>query len=434
MTPETVTARTRQAFYGWFALAGASLQQIVGAGAFLCSYGVFLPTMCDELGWSRTAVASGFSIGLLCFGLPGPIIGASVARFGPRINIVLGNLLVAVGLAGMFLAQEVWHVYLCYGLAGLGGGFAQFIAGTAIANNWFAKRRSLAMGIATASVKIGGLAFPPLTAALIAAFGWRISWLVLAGMVLIGASLIGGVILVRNRPEDMGQLPDGMSVSPAGETVTRDYPLKTEERPAWWPTGQALRSPTIWLIAAFTSANFFVFTTMLGHQVAYLEDTGFSTMTAATTVSVASAIGIIGSMGFGVLALRYNIRYLASARFAIQIIAFVILLTTRNLALIYIYAVLYGIGTGAITTALTTFIGTYYKRTQYAQILGVVMFCYMIFEALGPSVAGAIHDATATYTPAFIIVTAFLLVGLICAFLARQPKLPRPASRYTYAG
>jgi len=35
MTPETMTTRTRQAFYGWFALAGASLQQIVGAGAFL---------------------------------------------------------------------------------------------------------------------------------------------------------------------------------------------------------------------------------------------------------------------------------------------------------------------------------------------------------------------------------------------------------------
>ncbi len=150
-------------FYGWITLAGAMLVYFTTSGTFFYSYGVFLSAMCNEYGWSRALVGGGLSVALLAFGLPSPLIGASIARFGPRANIVLGNLLVVIGLAGMSITTEVWQIYLFYGiLVGLGSGFGLYLTCTTLVNNWFIKKRSLGMGLVISAGGLGGFTFPPL--------------------------------------------------------------------------------------------------------------------------------------------------------------------------------------------------------------------------------------------------------------------------------
>jgi cyanate permease len=423
MTSKITTPGKNRVFYGWIALSGAMLSAFVSGGTFVYSYGVFLPVMCAEFGWSRAVLSLGLSLSLLCFGLPSPLFGVLVDRFGPRINIVLGSLLLALGLAGMSIVQEVWHIYLLYSFVGLFAGVGGYIASTTVANNWFVQKRPLAMGIFIAAPGLGGFVFPPLTTVLISAIGWQLSWLVLAGIVIMVASLIGG-ILVRNRPEDMGLLPDGVSAESFGGAGTVEKLSGAGPEPEGWRTRQALREPTTWVIAVFGAANYFALGTMVAHQVAYVRDSGFSPMVAALSLSLVSASGIVGRAGAGALALRFNIRKLAAISFGIQLIALIILLASQNLAFIYIYSVLFGVSNGAILTAIPTFIGAYYGRAHFAQILGVAFALGIAFEAIAPAIVGVIYDATNTYTLAFIIVAAFSLVGFIFVFLARQPKLP----------
>jgi len=420
-----MTPKKGRVFYGWLALVGTMFVIFVVGGAFVNSFGVFLPVICDEFGWSRAAVAAGLSIGFLAFGLPSPLWGILVARFGPRINIVLGNLLAALGLAGMALVQEVWHVYLCYFIIGLGAGLGGYIAGTTVVSNWFIKKRSLVLGMFMACGGLGGFVFPPLVTVLISSVGWQVSWLVLAGIVVIAAVLLGGLVLIRDRPEDMGLVPDGISTEPFAGAGTMEDQSGTGERQVGWQAKQVLRVPTTWLIGAFTAAGSFTLGTVITHQVAYLRDLGFSPMTAAMTMSLVSVSSVIGSLGFGTLALRFNIRYLTSVSFGFQLIALAILLTTEKLSILYIYAVLIGIGNGAILTALPTLVGAYYGRDRYAQVLGIIYPSQVIAQAAAATVAGAIYDATSAYTTAFAAVAVLSLAGLICAFLARQPKLPQ---------
>jgi MFS family permease len=223
----------------------------------------------------------------------------------------------------------------------------------------------------------------------------------------------------------MGLVPDGISAEPFVEAGTTENRTGTGERQMGWQAKQVLQVPTTWLIGAFTAAGAFTLGTMTTHQVAYLRDLGFSPMTAAMTMSLVSVSSIIGSLGFGTLALRFNIRYLASVSFGFQLMALAILLTTEELTILYIYAVLLGIGNGALLTALPTFVGAYYGRDHYAQVLGVVYPSQVIAQATAAAVAGAIYDATSAYTIAFATVAVFSLVGLICAFLARKPRLPQ---------
>lgn len=417
------TLKKGRVFYGWIALAGAALVFFVSAGIFYYSYGVFLPIMSDDLGWSRAAVAGGLSLGMLWVGLPSPLIGASIARFGPRVNMVFGNLLAALGLAGMSLAQEVWHVYFFYGLAGLGVGFGLYMACTTVVNNWFVRRRSLGMGLVVAAGGLGGFLFPPLTTWLIYTVGWQMSWVVLAGIYFTFTVVIGGLILVRNKPEDLGQVPDGISIEPVMEEERINYRSRVYQSLVDWRAKQVIRKPATWLIAAISAANFFAVGTISAHQVAYLKDIGFTPIIAAMSLSVIAGTSIVGRLGFGALALRFEVKHLAIISFVVQLVALAILIASRNLTLIYIYAVLFGISYGALITALPTFVGGYYGRTHYAQILGLIFPVGMIAEAAGPVLAGAIYDATTTYTLAFAIVAVSSLVGLVSAVLVRPPKL-----------
>ena len=166
MLPEVSNARKGGMFYGWFALAGVMLVIFTVGGIFNNSFGVLLPAIINEYGWSRAVTAGALSIGIMAFGLPSPLYGILVARFGPRFTLILGNLLAALGIAGVCLVREVWHLYLLYILVGLGGGFGGYISCTTVANNWFVKKRSLALGIFVAAAGLGGFVFPPLATAL----------------------------------------------------------------------------------------------------------------------------------------------------------------------------------------------------------------------------------------------------------------------------
>jgi MFS family permease len=384
--------RTGGRFYGWFALTGTMLVIFAVGGAFVNSFGVFLPVISGDLGWNRGTVALSLSVGVLAFGLPSPLFGIIVKRYGGRLPIILGNLLAGLGLMGVSLVHEIWQIYLCYMIIGVGAGFGGYIPASTIANNWFIKKRSLAMGMFMSCGALGGFAFPPIVAALIEVIGWRMSYVAIGAVALVFAVIIGGVVLVRNRPEDMGQLPDGVS-----------------------------------LMGGFAAANAFTLGTMSTHQVAYLQDIGFTSLTAASTISMMSAMSVVGSIGFGSLALKYNPRNLAMVGFASQLAAIGLLLSTRQLGLLYVYAAFLGIGNGALLTAMPTFVGGFFSRRDYSQALGFVFPFQVVSQAIAGFVAGVIYDSASSYRPAFLLLIGFMLLGMFMAFLAgsrRRAKAP----------
>lgn len=426
MNPKSTIPIKSRVFYGWFALAGVMLVLFIVGGAFANSFAVLLPIITGEFEWSRGAVALALSLGILAFGIPSPLFGILVDRLGPRFTIILGNSLAALGLAGVYLIQEVWHLYLLYILTGLGGGFGGYIACTTVANNWFIRKRSLAFGFFTASAGLGGFVFPPMTTALIDAVGWRDAWLVLTGLILVVPVFIGGVILIRNKPEDMGLLPDNMPADAIVEAETKETGSGKDGEQARWHIKQVLKQPTAWLIGSLAAANAFTMGIMMTHQIAYIQDIGFEPMTAATTVSVMSVFSITGSLLFGTLGLRYKVRYLASAAFGLQLIGLTILLSTRELGLIFIYTACQGLSNGALITALPTFVGAYYPRDRYAQVLGVVFPFQILTSAISMTVAGMIYDAANAYTVAFAIAAVFSFSGIIVALITRPPRSAMP--------
>ncbi|MFC2062462.1 MFS transporter [Chloroflexota bacterium] len=397
----------------------------IANGTFFHSYGVFLPVMSIELGWTRSSLGLGMSLTLITFALSSPLVGASITKFGPRKNIILGNMLTALGMFGMSQCQELWQLYLFFGVfIGLGTGFGTFLACTTLINKWFVSRRYFYMSLIFTAGGLAGFVFPPLTSSLIISAGWQTTWLIFGCISLIFSVLVGGLVLIRNAPEDSTPLPYEETFQTSQEFIAGDVLDKgIGTKSILWHLNQTIKKPAFWLITLIGATNYYALGTITSHQIAYLKDIGFPAMIAALVFSLLSGMSVIGRIGFGVLALRINLKKLIIASFIIQLSAFVILLTTHNISLIYLYAILFGVSCGALIVAFPAYVAEYFGSAHYAQIMGFALPLVLLVEAAGPAISGLIYDTTTQYTIAFVLLIIISSLGLLSITLLRPRRL-----------
>ncbi len=418
------TGLNQRRFYGWTALIGVMLAYGGLCGDITYAYGIFLPAMGESFHWSRSALSGPYGLFMIVGGLLGPVAGMTVSRFGARKNIILCNLVAAFGLLGMSRVGELWHVYLFFGvMAGMSLGFGEFVSVTTVINNWFIRRRSLAMGLLFASGGIGGLAFPPLISWLISSLGWRVAWVCIAAIHLLLTVVLAG-ILIRSRPEDVGQIPEGLSdaVSPTLlNTTARNRVYQTSVD---WSLRDALRTPTLWLIVASFSAFFFALNMLTTHQVVYLQDLNFSPMMSARVFGLMIGISIVGRMLSGVLALKFEGRYLAAAFLSSMGLGILALIYARDISFIYLYSVLTGIGFGGMIVLMPNLLGAYFGRTDYSRIVGWTSPVITLACAASPVIAGFLYDVTGKYFLSFWLADVLIFASVIITLLSRPPRLP----------
>lgn len=414
--------RPQNIYYGWISLAGAMLVFFIAASTAY-TYGVFLPRISEEMNWTRGSVSAALTLFLLMQSVPGPAVGLFIKKFGPRKSIILGNLAMVIGLASVSRITEIWHLYLFFGLlAGTGWAFGASISTTTIANNWFSKRRVLALSLIFTAGGMGGLVFSPIIASVISAVGWRDAWLFFAAIVLVLSVGIAGFILIRDSPEEVSQQINGVGDSGlknASAPVRNEMPQASNG----WTVATAMRSRSFWLILALSMTCGFSIFAVAGHQATHLEDLGYSPIVAATTLGLLPGMSIAGRLGYGFLAMKFKARDIACAALGCMLIGILILIKATALPLIYTYVVLFGFGYGLLIVASADLLVTYYGRTIYPQLMGWSGPLRSI-SATGPWVSGTIRDATGSYVPAFIIVAIFLVIGLACSVMLHPPKPP----------
>ncbi|MFC1999309.1 MFS transporter [Chloroflexota bacterium] len=415
------TASSRRPFQAYSALAGAMLVYFAGCGNIVYSFGVFLPLMCDEFGWTRATVGGAYSLMVVLMGVLGPVAGFSVTRFGTRKNIVFGNLVCALGLAGLSVIGDVWQLYLFFGVAvGVGGSFGLLIPSATVASNWFENRSSFAVGLVLAAGGIGGLAVPPIVSEINVNIGWQTGWLVLAGLHVVLAVFIAG-LLVGDKPEQLEPFAGGPTGQEASQTTSRSpMAYKTAVD---WGTNAALRTTAFWLVALIGAAHLFAVNTVLPHQVAYIEDMGFSPLAAASALGVLPGMSIVGRLFFGPLEMRLEVRHIATVFLTGMLIAVLVLHIADSLTSIYIYAVLFGTCYGVVAVARPALLIAFFGRKNFAHILGWHLMIATLVGAPASPIAGLIHDATGSYSVAFFVTIAVLAVGIVSSLVCKSPQV-----------
>lgn len=199
-TPEA--APEKRLWYGWVILATvfAVMATLIGTRT---SFGVFFKMLSAEFGWTRAEISGAFSVGMLGYAISAPFVGWTLDRWSIRWTMTLGVFLFGTGMLMGFFVTALWNFYLKNFLLSLGFGGATHLPQNQVLSNRFVRRRGLALGL-TSSAQ--GIAFPAsvLTSALIVWLGWRNTYLVFGGIILLGTLPAVALLL---RPEEGAQAP-----------------------------------------------------------------------------------------------------------------------------------------------------------------------------------------------------------------------------------
>ena len=197
--------------YAWIVVAVTFLTMLLTAGIRSVP-GVLIIPLEEEFGWTRATVSLAVSINLFLYGLCGPFAAAVMEKMGMRRMMAGALTILAIAIVMTTQITTSWQLNLLWGvIVGLGtGAMAGWIAAT-VSNRWFFARRGVVVGLLTASNATGQLVFLPLLASLVAANGWRLAVLLVAGVALLIIPLVA--VFIRNYPQDLGLRPYGASSS-----------------------------------------------------------------------------------------------------------------------------------------------------------------------------------------------------------------------------
>jgi MFS family permease len=406
-------------FYGWLIVAACFGILFVAYGVQF-SYGVFLPAMADQTGWGRTSLSLAFSLYVFVYSILGAASGWCTDRFGPRLVIGCGALLLGGGLFLTSRVEALWQLYLSLGLLAALGMSAIYVPCNATVVRWFVWRRGLALGIASSGHGFGNLLIPPLAAVLMAGYGWRTAYAVLA---LLGGALIllCALAMVRD-PERRGLHADGIAPAAAPVRTPAQHVAPSDE--IVWTLAMAQRSAALWLVMALFTMTFLVVFLPMVHLVPFALDLGIAPVRAALAVSMIGAGSLVGRLLTGTVSDRLGRRPTLGATLALQALAFGGFWASTDAGLLFPSALLFGFATGGTSILFPAIVGDFFGRRAVGAIFGFVWAIAASAAAFGPLIAGYLYDVTGSYADAFVLSAALNLAAACLALLLKKPTPP----------
>jgi MFS family permease len=397
----------RGIFFGWFVVAATFTVLLLGFGVAY-SFASFFDGLEADFQASRGDVSLIFSIaGFLYFSL-GAISGPLSDRIGARPVVAFGIVLIAIGLLASSFAQNLWQIYLSYGAAvGVGIGFA-YVPSVGVLQRWFVRRRGLATGLAVAGIGVGTLVAPPVSGALVEALGWRGTFQVLAGVILV-VGLLAAALLVSN-PAARGLYPDGDATAGEGASLS-GMSLRA-----------ALSTAPFWLLfaaSAIVSLGLFV---PFVHLVKFSVDHGHEESRAILLISLIGVGSMSGRLILGGLADRFGRHRAIVAMFLGMALVQAWWYFSTSFWALAVYAVCFGLFYGGFVALAPALTADYFGAKNVGGIIGVQYSGTAVGNLLGPVAAGFAFDFTRAYdlSIALSASTAFLAVAVIL-------MLPPPA-------
>ncbi len=391
--------------YRWIVVFAGALMGCVAVGTMF-SLAIFLEPIATTTGWSRAGISSAMTLNFLVMGLGGFMWGAASDRYGARIVVLIGALLLGLALVLASQVESLLAFQLVYGcLVGLSAS-AFFAPMIAVTMAWFDDHRSLAVSLVSAGMGMAPMTISPFARWLISAYDdWRIA------MLLIGVGawilLLPTVLLVRNPPAAAAA---GAAAMPSSDRA--DIPLSG-----------VFRSPQFLVLAFTFFACCAAHSGPIFHMVSYAMFCGVGPMAAVSIYSVEGAAGLGGRILFGVLADKLGVKPVLIGGLLIQAAVIAAYTMVSDLTQFYALAVIFGGTYGGVMPLYAVLAGEYFAAKILGTVLGAVTMLSAIGMAFGPLAGGWAFDQFNNYNWLFI---GSALVGLGAVLIALAfPPLPR---------
>ena len=412
------TLRTRLGssppFYGWVIVAVGFLIAFSSGPGQSYVFSVFLDSIIEDTGLSRTAISGLYAVGTGISALMVAFVSRMADRAGPRLVVIFVAAALGAACFGMAFAHGFVAFFLAFAaLRALGQGSTPINA-TLMTAQWFVARRGMAMAIMGLGFAASLALLPPLSRALIDAVGWREAYIVLG--VLVWLLVIPATALfARDTPEEMGLHPDGADHPPLQETVTVAEGGVDDRR--------VLTSATFWMLALPLTTSPFVVTALVFHQTGIFDERGLSaTVAAGVFVPFAIATGVSSTLaGFAID--RTGPRPLFALAMLILLAGLGASRLIDGALAATLYALVLGTGSGVQRIVQSVIWAHYYGRRGLGRVQGSATSIMILMSAIGPLPLAAIEGASGSYTPGIALMAVLPVLSIVGIAFARAPTV-----------
>lgn len=420
----TYIARRVPFFYGWIVLGTAGSSMFVRNAAGSLTFAVFVPLIADDTGWSRALIGGAAAVGGLLATGASPPVGWAIDRYGARAVLVCS--LVIIGLSTIAMAWLSVHIAIFY--AALATGRIMFssplnVGAATVVGRWFVRQRGRATGLLFLSHSGGMVAFPLVATWVSVAYGWQTAWIVL-GLMVYAIALAPAALLVAQRPEDVGLLPDGDNPDTIPDEDTPVATAGETETALEWTTRQALRTPGLWVLAIGTGFLFLLQSGTNVYQADLLRSRGIDLSLSQLSIVVNAAGTGIGSLLWGRMVEKMRVSYTYAVVALVMAIACAMFVVADTVALAFCAAGLFGLAVAGILVVPAVAYANFFGRQSLGTIRGVTEPFTSLGQAIGAVASGLVYQFAGAYGIAFMIYAVLGAITALALLLARPPVHP----------
>ncbi|MBR0751783.1 MFS transporter [Bradyrhizobium jicamae] len=414
------TLARRNIHYGWVMVGVTFFAALISAGT-VGAPGVFIVPLQKEFGWSTAEISSALSIRFILFGLMAPFAAALLNRYGLRNMTLIAQLVVISGLVASLLMTQVWQLMLLWGVViGIGTGMTALVLGATVAARWFVARRGLVVGILTASVATGQLAFLPLLATLTERYGWRLALAFVC--IMLGVAAFAVLMVMRDRPSDLGLRPlgdDGTAPLPAPPPA--NAPITAV---ALGTLRDSSKSSVFWILFA----TFFICGASTNglvqvHLIPMCLDFGIPQVQAASLLAAMGIFDFFGTIISGWLSDRYDNRWLLFWYYGLRGLSLVALpFSDFSFYGLSLFAMFYGLDWIATVPPTVRLTAQRFGAERANLVFGWIFAGHQLGAGMAAFGGGLSRTLYASYLPAFFIAGALCVVASLIVLAISRPK------------
>lgn len=395
----------------------------IGEGAVNCNLSNFITPVVEEFGCKVSDFTLTMSINAIGMALFYTTAAKTITT--KRIGLVLGiaTLCECVGLALMSSYRTVQLFYFSGAMIGISGAFTGYVVTPVLINMWFKKKAATVLGVVTAAGSAAGMLFQMLSATFITSFGWRMAYLLLAGIAFV--LMVPAMFLIMKSPEEVGCKPYGAEEQPDWKQIKmpKNY-LNGMTR------AEAFRAPAFWL--AWLCCILISYGSGVPYYVA-----NYATMELGRTINFGASctvcvnVGtILGSLLLGQVNDRYGMKSGLRIGAGISALSFVILLMSnaQTTFLVLLGSALSGVSICMYSVQAPLLAQEIVGQRDYSSIWSVMMIANSLIGGGLNFTIGYFYDYGGTYKGAFLTAMGMFLaaiaVGLAAAGMARKRLMP----------
>jgi MFS family permease len=394
-----------------------AIGQIVGFGALFHSFSILLAPLQAEFGWSVTEIALAFTIGLFCADVVGIPVGQWVDRRGGHGAMTLGAGACALLLVAWTYVETLWGFYGVW--VALGVAQSTFL-GNVTASVITANTRDFRRGLTFVAILSGlsSIAIAPVASYAVAMWGWRAGLLALAGLMLIGPTLLYGVFLrgtVGSRTAEFARreraLAEGRLPSAAGGPS---------------PLANALRTPAFWLLAIAFSVHWYVITAVLVHFLPLMQERGVPYEIAVAIFAFNGPAAVIGRLALYWIDPSNSAGRTGRIAFPAFGAGVLALLLAQPLGAwgLLVYMLVYGMAAGVIMIVRQTAIAEIFGLRGYGAITGALTTVCILPRTLAPVSVAMMRDSLGGYEPVLWFLFALIAAATVAFHFAMRGRTP----------